>query len=155
MSVEDVRRFFEEKGVERPIMEFAESSATVELAAKVLGVEPALIAKTLAFRAGERPLLIVAKGDARIDNRKFKDFFGAKAKMLGPAEVQEITGHSVGGVCPFGLKTNIEVFLDVSLRDFAVVFPAAGACNTAVEMTPDELLEVTGAKWVDVCRSVE
>jgi Cys-tRNA(Pro) deacylase len=152
MSVEDVRRFFREKGVERPILEFEKSSATVELAAKALGVEPALIAKTLAFRAGERPLIVVARGDARIDNRKFKDTFRAKPKMIPADEVEELTGHAVGGVCPFGLRTEVDVYLDLSLRDFETVFPAAGAGNNAVEMTPEELLEVTGASWVDVCR---
>jgi prolyl-tRNA editing enzyme YbaK/EbsC (Cys-tRNA(Pro) deacylase) len=152
VSIESVRTFFAERGLDYPILEFAESSATVELAARALGVEPELIAKTLAFSAGGVPMLVLAKGDARIDNRKFKDVFGVKAKMLPPDEVLAITGHPVGGVCPFGLANPVDVYLDVSLQAFEFVFPAAGGGNTAVKIAPAVLQEITGARWVDVCR---
>lgn len=153
MSIDDVRRFFAERGVSEPIIEFEQSSATVELAAAALGVEPALIAKTLALWAGDQPVIIVARGDARLDNRKFKNRFKAKPKMLGPGEVLEVTGHAVGGVCPFGLRTAVPVYLDVSLSEFEVIYPAGGGENTAVRMTPATLQEVTRGEWVDVCRT--
>ena len=152
MSIESVRAFFAERGLDYPILEFAESSATVELAARALGAEPELIAKTLAFSVNGSPILVLAKGDARVDNRKFKDEFGAKAKMLPPDEVLAIAGHPVGGVCPFGLANPIDVYLDVSLQAFEFVFPAAGGGNTAVKIAPAALQQITGARWVDVCR---
>lgn len=153
MAIDDVRRFFAERDAGYSIIEFTQSSATVDLAAAALGVEPALIAKTLALWAGDHPVIVVARGDARLDNRKFKDRFRAKPKMLGPSEVLEVTGHAVGGVCPFGLRTAVPVFLDVSLREFEVVYPAGGAENTAVRMTPNALQELTGGTWIDVCRT--
>jgi prolyl-tRNA editing enzyme YbaK/EbsC (Cys-tRNA(Pro) deacylase) len=152
MSIDSVRAFFAAKDLACPILEFAESSATVELAAKALGVAPELIAKTLAFSVNDSAILILAKGDARIDNRKFKAVFNAKARMLPPDEVLRLTGHPVGGVCPFGLANPVDVFLDVSLEGYEYVFPAAGAGNTAVKITPAALQEVTAARWVDVCR---
>ncbi|NLT36301.1 MAG: YbaK/EbsC family protein [Gaiellales bacterium] len=152
MSVETVRRLFREKGIENEIVEFEQSSATVDLAAQRLGVAPGLIAKTLAVWAGDTPLVIVVRGDAKLDNRKFKDTFKAKARMLGPAEVEEITGHAVGGVCPFALRTPVDVYLDISLQAFEHVYPAAGGDNTAVRFTPTSLRDVTGATWVDVCK---
>ncbi|MCX7709063.1 MAG: YbaK/EbsC family protein [Clostridia bacterium] len=151
MSIESVQKHFSEKGLDFKIVEFEESTATVELAALALGVEPARIAKTMAFRLKEKDILILSKGDARVDNRKYKDTFGEKAKMLKPDEVLEVTGHPVGGVCPFGLKNNLEIYLDISLKAFDSVFPAAGSRNSAVEMTPSQLEDVTGATWIDVC----
>ncbi|HZX46384.1 MAG TPA: YbaK/EbsC family protein [Clostridia bacterium] len=152
MAVEDVRRFFIERGYKDPVFEMDESSATVELAAKAVGVEPGRIAKTLAFKLKDRNILIVTKGDARIDNKKFKGCFKAKAKMLSAEEVLEITGHPVGGVCPFGLKEQVDVYLDVSLKEYDTVFPAAGSGNSALEISPEEMRDLTDAEWVDVCQ---
>jgi len=149
--VESVRKYFRDNNLDFKIIEFDESTATVELAARALGVEPALIAKTMAFRLKEKDILILSKGDARVDNRKFKDTFGQKAKMMKPEEVLKITGHPVGGVCPFGLKTDMEIYLDMSLKEFDIVYPAAGSRNSAVEITPGQLAEITGDCWVDVC----
>lgn len=151
MGVEDVRRYFHARRLDYEIREFADGTQTVELAAKALGVEPALIAKTLALKVGERFVIVVAKGDARLDNRKFKTRFQVKARMMSAEEVLSITGHPVGGVCPFGLKTKLEIYLDESLRPFAKVYPAAGAPNNCIEIAPDELAHITGATWVDVC----
>lgn len=152
MAVEDVRRFFLERGYKDPIFEMEESTATVELAAKAVGVEPGRIAKTLSFRLKDRDIVIVTKGDARIDNKKFKKQFQGKAKMLSAEEVLEVTGHPVGGVCPFGLKTPIDVYLDVSLKEYDSVYPAAGSGNTALKITPMDMKELTKGEWVDVCR---
>lgn len=151
MGVEDVRRYFAGLGLDYPIREFDEGTQTVELAARALGVEPALIAKTLALRVGGQAVILVTKGDARLDNRKFKQRFGVKARMLGAGEVEDITGHPVGGVCPFGLKTPMDIYLDESLKAFALVYPAAGAHNNCIAITPDDLCRITGAQWVDVC----
>lgn len=154
MSVEDVRNYFQERKLNYKVTELQESTATVELAAKALGVQPALIAKTLSFKLkDDQPILLVTKGDARIDNRKYKDFFKVKAKMLKPGEVLEVTGHLVGGVCPFGLKHALKIYLDTSLQDFEHIFPAAGSGNSFVKMTPDELQKVTDGIWIDVCKS--
>ena len=154
MSIEAVRRFFAERGMEGRVMEFPVSSATVELAAKALGVIPARIAKTLSFR--DRcggGFLVVAAGDAKIDNAKFKAAFGIKAMMLPADEVPSLVGHAVGGVCPFALREGVAVTLDVSMRRFRTVFPACGSGSSAIELTPEELFEHSGAKsWVDVCK---
>jgi Cys-tRNA(Pro) deacylase len=152
MSVERVREYFREHGLEYEIHEFGESTETVELAAQALGVEPELIAKTLALTVRDRGVLMVTKGDARIDNRKFKDTFGVKAKMMSPEEVLEKTGYPVGGVCPFAIKQDMEIYLDLSLREFEKVYPAAGSKNSCIEITPEELYRITGAQWVDVCK---
>jgi prolyl-tRNA editing enzyme YbaK/EbsC (Cys-tRNA(Pro) deacylase) len=153
MSLESVRKFFIENGyTDLHILEHEVSTATVELAAKAHGVEPALIAKTMAFGLKDREILIVTKGDARIDNRKYKDCFHEKATMLNYEEVLEITGHPVGGVCPFGLTNSIDVYLDISMKEFQYVYPAAGSVNSAVKISPDRLQEVTGGTWVDVCK---
>lgn len=153
MSLESVRKYFEDnKLADLHILETQESTATVELAAKAHGVEPALIGKTMAFGLKDREILIVTKGDARIDNRKFKDYFHEKASMLNPEEVLKITGHPVGGVCPFGLKNPMDIYLDISMKEFEYVYPAAGSTNSAVKITPDRLQEVTGGTWVDVCK---
>jgi Cys-tRNA(Pro) deacylase len=152
MSVERVRAFFDENGLTYEIREFDISTENVERAAQALGVEPALIAKTLAFKTKDRGILIVMKGDARIDNRKFKEQFRVKAKMMPADEVLETTGHPVGGVCPFGLRKEMDVCVDESIRQFEKVYPAAGSLNSCIEITPDELSRVTGARWVDVCK---
>lgn len=151
MSLESVRAFFAEKAPDISVMESPVSSATVPLAAQAYGVEPGMIAKTLSLRIGERVILIVAAGTSRMDNKKVKAQFGGKPKMLGLEEVAEITGHEVGGVCPFGLKSPLPVYCDVSLKAFDVVVPAAGSTHSAVRITPERLAELTAAEWVDVC----
>jgi prolyl-tRNA editing enzyme YbaK/EbsC (Cys-tRNA(Pro) deacylase) len=152
MSLESVRAFFAEKAPDISVIESETSSATVALAAEAYGVEPARIAKTLSLRVGERVVLIVASGTARMDNKKVKALFGGKPKMLGLDEVAEITGHEVGGVCPFGLKTPLPVYCDISLKTFDVVVPAAGSTHSAVRIAPARLAELTAAEWVDVCQ---
>lgn len=152
MSVESVRAYFAEKGLPYEIREMDEGTQTVERAAAALGVEPALIAKTLALRVRHGNILLVTRGDARIDNRKFKDCFEVKARMLSAQEVLEITGHPVGGVCPFGLKQDMDIYLDRSLEHFDTVYPAAGSQNSCIEITPGDLCRIVGATWVDVCR---
>jgi len=151
MSLQSVRAFLAERELNLPIIELDVSTATVALAAEAHGVEPGRIAKTLAFRLnGELVILLVASGDARIDNRKFKAALG-KGKMLPPHEVVELTGHPVGGVCPFGLAQPLPIYLDHSLRDFDEVLPAAGTVNSAIRISTTQLAEVTGGQWVDVC----
>jgi len=152
MSVESVKAYFRENDLPYEVMEFETSTETVERAAQALGVAPALIAKSLAFKVKDRAVLVVTKGDARIDNRKFKEQFQAKARMMSPEEVLEITGHPVGGVCPFGLKQPMEIYLDESLRPFERVYPAAGSRKTCIEISPAELARLTRAPWVDVCK---
>lgn len=140
-------------GFEERIREFDVSSATVELAAVAVGTEPARIAKTLSFLVGDRAVLIVCAGDTKVDNPKFKARFHTKAKMLKADEVVELIGHAVGGVCPFGVKDGVEVYLDESLRRFEVVYPACGSANSAVALTPEELVKASGSLgWVDVCK---
>jgi prolyl-tRNA editing enzyme YbaK/EbsC (Cys-tRNA(Pro) deacylase) len=153
MSIESVRAFFAEKAPEITVIESQTSSATVTLAAAAYGVEPGRIAKTLSLRVGDRVVLIVASGTARMDNKKVKSVFGGKPKMLGLEEVADITGHEVGGVCPFGLRAPLPVYCDVSLKAFDVVVPAAGSTHSAVRIAPDRMAELTDAEWVDVCES--
>ena len=156
MSIEKGRAYFRQFGMEHRVREFDVSSATVELAAKAVGVEGARIAKTLSFKKGEGCILILAAGDARIDNRKFKDYFHMKAKMPTAEEVLELVGHPVGGVCPFGINEGVEVYLDESLKRFETVFPACGSSNSAMELTLTELEELTQPSvWVDVCKLPE
>ncbi|MCI6023680.1 MAG: YbaK/EbsC family protein [Oscillospiraceae bacterium] len=156
MSIERARAYLAEKGVANRIRELDHSSATVELAAEALGVEPARIAKTLSFMLHETPILIVAAGDAKIDNHKYKSFFGVKAKMLTPEEAETLIGHAVGGVCPFGVPENVKIYLDRSLTRFETVFPACGSSNSAIELTIPELEELSAmAEWVDVCKGWE
>ena len=152
MSLESVRAFIAENAPDIEILVTDESSATVDLAAAAHGVEPAQIAKTICVRAGERVVLVVASGTSRLDNRKFKDAFSAKPRMLGAEEVVELTSHPVGGVCPFGLPSPLPVYCDVSLKRFEEVLPAAGATNSALRITPQRLAELTRAEWVDVCQ---
>lgn len=151
MSLESVREFFRDQNLDIPIIELGVSTATVALAAEAHGVEPGRIAKTLSFRLGDdRVILVVARGDARIENKKFKQAFG-KGKMLPPDEVAGLTGHPVGGVCPFGLAQALPVYLDKRLQDFDEVLPAAGSTHTAVRISPMQLASVTNGQWVDVC----
>ena len=153
MSLESVRAFFAEKAPDIAVIESPISSATVALAAEAYGVEPGRIAKTLCLRVGDRVVLIVTSGTSRMDNKKVKALFGGKPKMLGLAEVAEITGHEVGGVCPFGLKAPLPVYCDVSLRAFDEVVPAAGSTHSAVRIAPSRMAELTSAEWVDVCEA--
>ena len=152
MSLESVRAFFADKAPDIAVIESSSSSATVALAAETYGVEPARIAKTLSLRIGEQVVLIVASGTARMDNKKVKARFGGKPKMLGLDEVADITGHEVGGVCPFGLKAPLPVYCDMSLKAFDEVVPAAGSTHSAVRITPSRMAELTAAEWVDVCQ---
>ncbi|GHH99162.1 YbaK/EbsC family protein [Neobacillus kokaensis] len=154
MPIESVKDHFKQWNREQDIMEFDTSSATVDLAAQAIGVEPARIAKTLSFRGeGESAILIVAAGDVKIDNKKFRQSFGFKARMLSPEEVLEQTGHAIGGVCPFGLKNNLDVYLDTSMKRFESLFPACGSSNSAIELTCEEIQQFSFAKgWVDVCK---
>lgn len=153
MSVETVKEYLSQFGADGRVLEFESSSATVELAAAVLGVEGARIAKTLSFKTADGALLVVAAGDAKVDNRKFKDFFGFKAKMLSHEEAVELVGHAVGGVCPFAVKDGVKIYTDISMKRFSTVFPAAGSASSAIELTCDELFEYSNAEeWVDVCK---
>ena len=153
MSIETARAYLREKGFEDHIREFDVSSATVELAVQAVGCEPARIAKTLSFAVDGGCVLIVCAGDAKIDNPKYKAMFHTKAKMLTPEQAQEMTGHAVGGVCPFANPEGVKTYLDVSLKRFDTVFPAAGSCNSAIELTCDELEEYSRSLgWIDVCK---
>ena len=154
MAIEVVKAFFAQHGIADRVREFDVSSATVDLAAQALGCEPCRIAKTLSFLADGRAVLVVAAGDAKIDNAKYKAQFGVKAKMLTPPEVEALVGHAVGGVCPFAVKEGVPVYLDESLKRFQTVFPACGSANSAIELTPGELEAAAQfcQGWVDVCK---
>ena len=153
MSIEIARAYLSQYGRDKDIKELSSSSATVELAASALGVAPERITKTLAFKDGDGCMLIGMAGDAKIDNKKFKDTFGFKAKMLSPDETLAFTGHAVGGVCSFGVPETVKSYVDVSLKRFDTVFPACGSGNSAIELTCDELFDLARAvKWVDVCK---
>ena len=152
MSLDSVRAWLAANASELRLIEVEESTATVETAAKALGVEPGRIAKTLAVRAGDHLFLLCTRGDARLDNRKCKDEFGPRPRMLGAEETFELTGHPVGGVCPFGLKNPLPVYLDVSLKAFDLVYPAGGSLNSSVELPTERLFELVAERWVDLCR---
>ena len=153
MSIAKVREYLKKYDADKRILEFDVSSATVELAAAAVGCEPARIAKTLSFDVGGKCILIVAAGDAKIDNSKYKALFHTKAKMLGVDEVEERTGHKVGGVSPFAVNSGVEIYLDVSLKRFETVFPACGSSNSAIELTCDDLEKFSGSdQWIDVCK---
>ena len=154
MSIEKVRKYFAEYGMEDKILEFSVSSATVELAAAALGCEGARIAKSLSLMTGDGPILIITAGDTKIDNSKYKHTFGQKARMLAFDEVEKLIGHGVGGVCPFAVNEGVRVYLDESLKRFETVFPAAGSANSAIELTPRELEKYSSSLvgWVDVCK---
>ncbi len=152
MGILQVREYFKEHQIPEEIREFSVSSATVDLAAKALGVEPQLIAKTLSFAMDDSAILILAAGDARIDNHKFKEQFHTKARLLSAEDALRLTGHPVGGVCPFALANPLPVYLDESLWRFETVYPAAGSPASCVVITPDRLCEITNAQWIDVCK---
>ena len=152
MSLESVRRWLAEHAPDLRLIEVEESTATVATAAAALGVEPGRIAKTLAFRVGDEVMLLVTRGDARLDNQKTKAAFGGRPRMLGPEDTFAVTGHPVGGVCPFGLVRPLPIWCDVSLEAFDIVYPAGGSLNTSVEVTPARLAEIVGANWTDICR---
>lgn len=153
MAIEKVREYFKQYGMEDRILEMEQSSATVELAALAVGVEPARIAKTLSFKKGEETILVVTAGDRKIDNAKYKHYFGLKAKMLTPDEVLERVGHAIGGVCPFAVPKEVQVYLDESMKRFETVYPACGSGNSAIELTCEELEKYSNSKaWVDVCK---
>lgn len=156
MGIEAVREHLKKFEMDEHIMEFGQSSATVDQAAATIGVLPARIAKTISLRNDEGALLIVTAGDTKIDNKKFREEFGFKARMLAPDEVLELTGHAIGGVCPFGLQNALNVYLDSSMKRFSSVFPACGSTNSAIELTCEELFLYSNAvKWVDVCKFIE
>ena len=156
MSIEKVRDYMKNFGMEDKILEFPVSSATVELAAKALNTEGKRIAKSLSFLVNEKAVMIVTAGDGRIDNKKYKAEFSCKAKMLTPEQVDEMIGHSIGGVCPFAVNTGVEVYLDKSLKRFETVFPACGSSNSAIELTIPQLEKLSGfIKWVDICKLPE
>jgi prolyl-tRNA editing enzyme YbaK/EbsC (Cys-tRNA(Pro) deacylase) len=155
VSLESVRAWLAANAPDLPLIEVEESTATVDDAARALGVEPGRIAKTLAVRAGDTVFLLVARGDARLDNTKCKAALGARPRMLGPEETLALTGHPVGGVCPFGLATPLPVYCDESLKGFDLVYPAAGSLNSSVEVTAERLFGLVGERWVDLCRLPE
>lgn len=156
MSVEKVREYFKQFGKDEGILEMDESTATVALAASALGTEEARIAKSLSFYDGDDAMIIVAAGDAKVDNKKFKDKFGFKARMLAPEDTVKLTGHAIGGVCPFALPDNVTVYLDNSMKRFKTMFPACGSDNSAIELTLDELEKTSNYKeWIDVCKNWE
>lgn len=151
MSLQSVRQFFADRAPDVEIIELSQSTATVALAAAAHHVEPGQIAKTLSLKIKDEVILVVAKGDARLDNKKLKSVFGAKARMLSSDEVVILTGHPVGGVCPFGLENPLAVYCDISLRQYQEVLPAAGAIHSAVRIAPERMAQLTDATWVDVC----
>ena len=155
MSLDSVRAWLAQHGPDLPVIEVAESTATVAAAAQALGVEPGRIAKTLAVRVNGEVFLLVARGDARLDNAKTKAEFGGRPRMLGAEETLALTGHPVGGVCPFGLATPLPVYCDVSLQPYDLVYPAAGSLNSSVEVAPARLAELVAERWVDLCRIPE
>lgn len=156
MAIERVREYFKQYNMEGKIIELAESSATVELAAHALGCEPARIAKSLSFMVNDAPVLVICAGDVKIDNAKYKAKFETKAKMLTAEQVETLIGHAVGGVCPFGINEGVDVYLDESLKRFTTVFPACGSGNSAIELTIPEMEQYSGyAEWVDVCKMRE
>ncbi len=153
MSLAKAKTYLSQFGLENKILEFSTSSATVELAAVAVGCQPARICKTLSFKVGDTPILILAAGDVKIDNHRFKEHFGVKAKMLPAEEVEPLIGHAIGGVCPFGINAGVEVYLDKSLQRFTTVFPACGSDNSAIEMTMEELERYSGYReWVDISK---
>lgn len=156
MAIEKVKAYLERYGVAHRIQEFSVSSATVELASKALGCEPARIAKSLSFKIKDSYIIIVTAGDRKIDNSKYKAKFSAKAKMLSPEEVETFIGHTIGGVCPFGVNEGVSIYLDESLKRFETVFPACGSSSSAIELTIPELEKYSGyIEWIDVCKGIE
>ncbi len=157
MSISSVKEYLKQFGMDSKVLEFDVSSATVDLAAEAVGVAPQRITKTLAFKSGDSCIVIAAAGDTKIDNKKFKNEFGFKARMLSPDETLALTGHAIGGVCPFDLPEGVKSYMDVSMKRFETVFPACGSSNSAIELTPDELFNISSnaEKWIDVCKVPE
>lgn len=156
MSLEKAKEYLKQFNKDKDVIELQDSTATVELAAKALGVIPARIAKTLSFKTDKGCILVVTAGDTKIDNKKYKNYFGTKAKMLTPEEVIEHIGHEIGGVCPFGIKEKIDIYCDISMQRFSTVFPACGSSNSAIELTCDDLFNISNAAdWVDICKIPE
>ena len=156
MSLETAKEYLRSFGMGGRVLEFSQSSATVAEAARAAGTEPGRIAKTMSFYVGEEPVLILLAGDVKVDNHKYKEQFHTKAKMLPPEDLPEVVGHAMGGVCPFGIKPGVTVYLDESLKRFETVFPAAGSSNSAIELSIPELEKVSGARaWVDISKPVE
>ena len=154
MAIDKVKQYFSQFGMENQVQEFEVSSTTVELAAAALHCEPERIAKTMSFLVHDEPILIVTAGDVKVDNSKFKGMFHTKAKMIPAPQVEELIGHAVGGVCPFGIKENVTVYLDESLKRFTTVFPACGSSNSAIELNIEQMEAYSNYKeWVDVCKS--
>lgn len=154
MAINNVKEYFRKFGIEERIQEFETSSATVELAAQALNCKPEKIAKTLSFKVDDKAILIVAAGDAKIDNSKYKDKFHTKAKMLDFSEAENMIGHSIGGICPFAINENVDVYLDISLKRFTTVYPACGSSNSAIELNLDELERYSNSiEWIDVCKN--
>lgn len=151
MSVNNVINFFESKGLENPVFRLDESGATVDEAAQTLNIDPKYVAKTLAFKVKDKGILVVMRGDSRISNKKYKNYFKAKASMLKHDDVLDITGHPVGGLCPFGLKNPLDIYIDISIKDFDYVYPAAGEKDFALKIKPEEIRNLTEAQWVDIC----
>ncbi|WP_339234164.1 YbaK/EbsC family protein [Paenibacillus sp. FSL R5-0517] len=153
MAIEKVKDFFKQYGMNSQIIEFEVSSATVDLAASALGCEPERIAKTLSFMVNGQAVLVVAAGDAKVDNKKFKEYFKTKAKMLSPDETMDMVGHAIGGVCPFAIKNDVSVYLDISLKRFETIYPACGSSNSAIELTIKQLEKYSSySEWIDVCK---
>ncbi|MFL0374751.1 YbaK/EbsC family protein [Paenibacillus amylolyticus] len=153
MAIEKVKDFFKQYGMDSQIIEFEVSSATVDLAATALGCKPERIAKTLSFIVNGQAVLVVAAGDAKVDNKKFKEYFKTKAKMLSPDEAIDMVGHAIGGVCPFAIKNDVSVYLDISLKRFNTIYPACGSSNSAIELTIKQLEKYSGySEWIDVCK---
>ncbi|MCP1427245.1 MULTISPECIES: YbaK/EbsC family protein [Paenibacillus] len=153
MAIEKVKDFFKQYGMDSEIIEFEVSSATVDLAATALGCEPERIAKTLSFMVNGQAVLVVAAGDAKVDNKKFKEYFKTKAKMLSPDEAMDMVGHAIGGVCPFAIKNDVSVYLDISLKRFDTIYPACGSSNSAIELTIEQLEKYSSySEWIDVCK---
>ncbi|MBD8836840.1 YbaK/EbsC family protein [Paenibacillus sp. FSL K6-4396] len=153
MAIEKVKDFFKQYGMDSQIIEFEVSSATVDLAATALGCKPEKIAKTLSFIVNGQAVLVVAAGDAKVDNKKFKEYFKTKAKMLSPDEAIDMVGHAIGGVCPFAIKNDVSVYLDISLKRFDTIYPACGSSNSAIELTIKQLEKFSGySEWIDVCK---
>lgn len=152
MGAESVKNFLKKYDMEDIIFDLDESGATVDMAAKTIGIEPKFVAKTLAFRLKDRDVLIVLRGDSRVDNKKFRHLFKTKAKMLDHDELEEVTGQPVGGLCPFGLKTDMDIYVDTSIKDFEYVYPAAGSRTKAMKISPAKIQELTNAEWVDISK---
>ena len=155
MSLESAKKYLEKFGLEEDIITFDVSSATVELATQAIGCKPCEIAKSLTFSNQDRVVMVITSGDMKIDNSKFKSYFGFKPSMISPDDVERLVGHRIGGVCPFGINENVEVFLDESLKRFEYIYPACGDSNSAIKLTPNKLFDIINAEWIDVCKSRE